>query len=161
MSVSQKGHENKLAIPSRCSTGVNPRASGESFNVNMMSNPTDSAIIPGAHSPHFLGMKTKSGRKIQAVVGENLRSIQVFWQPCRQVSGQQILPSYGRCSTCPDVRHAHQISNAHELQIVNMLKYPPNTFLVLLQQTKRLKSWHSLERQTLEEYLIRPGTQTM
>ena len=38
-----------------------------------------------------------------------------------------------------------------------MLKYPPNMFLVLLQQTKRLKSWHSLERQTLEEYLIRPG----
>ena len=70
MSVSQKGHENKLAIPSRCSTGEKPRASGESFNVNMMSNPTDSAIIPGAHSPHFLSMKTKSGRKIQAAVGE-------------------------------------------------------------------------------------------
>jgi hypothetical protein len=47
----------QLAIPLVCSTGEKPRASGESFKVRMISNPTESAIIPGAHSPHFLRMK--------------------------------------------------------------------------------------------------------
>ena len=71
MSVRQKGHENKLAIPSRCSTGEKPRASGESFNVKMMSNPTDSAIIPGAHSPHFSARKISQEEKYKRQLERN------------------------------------------------------------------------------------------
>ena len=91
--------------PVICSTGENPLASGESFNVNMISDPTKRAMIPGAHKPHFsrkthFSCKTEASRKdtkltlhpsVRAAVPASIGAAKpprlwaIFHMPCRQI----------------------------------------------------------------------------
>ena len=87
------------------STGEKPLASGESFNVNMIRDPTKRAMIPGAHKPHFPTGKRLSARNLEHLYNiQHSRSNQVCELQCLQVLGQRILRGCVRCSTYPAAR---------------------------------------------------------
>ena len=121
-------------IPVVSSTGEKPLASGESFNVNMIRDPTKRAMIPGAHKPHFSTGKRLSARNLEHLYNiQHSRSNQVCELQCLQVLGQRILRGCVRCSTYPAARSCLLII----MSLAWSPEYSPSMSLVPWQQTKR------------------------